>query len=90
MSALLWSRTTFIWLVLVAATALSWGMGHGVGSADVRILSVAIIVIAFGKARFVIFEFMEIRGAPMWMQRLGHGWIMLIAGLLIARVLLGV
>jgi hypothetical protein len=90
MSAIIRSRTTLIWLLLVAATALSWGMGHGVGDADVRILGGAIIVVAFVKVRFVIFEFMEIRGAPTWMQRVGHGWILLIAGLLIARVLLPV
>ena len=89
MTALLWSRTTLIWLLLVMATALSWAMGHGIATSDVRIASVAIIVIAFGKVRLVIFEFMEIRGAPTWMQRVGEGWVVLIAGLLIARVLIG-
>jgi hypothetical protein len=85
MTALVWSRTTVIWLLLVSATALSLGMGHGVGTSDVRIAGVAIITIAFVKVRFILFEFMEIRGAPRWMQRAADGWVMLIAGLLIAR-----
>jgi hypothetical protein len=88
MTALIRSRTTVIWLLLVLATALSLGMGHGVGTSDVRIASVAIIVVAFVKVRFVVFEFMEIRGAPKWIQQVGDGWILLIATLLIARLLI--
>jgi len=88
MSSLIWSRTTVIWLLLVVATGLSWGMGQGVGAFDVQIVSVAIIIVTFVKVRFVIFEFMEIRGAPTWMHRVGNGWIMLISGLLITRVLI--
>jgi hypothetical protein len=37
-----------------------------------------------------MFEFMEIRGAPTWMRRVGDTWIVLITGLLIARFLIGV
>jgi hypothetical protein len=88
MSALLWSRTTLVWLLLVVATALSWQIGHGVGISDAQIGSVAIIIVAFVKARFVIFEFMEIRDAPKWMQQVGAGWVVLIATLLIARLLI--
>jgi len=88
MSALIRSRTTVIWLLLVVATALSWGMRQGVGVFDVQIVSVAIIIVTFVKARFVIFEFMEIRGAPTWMHRVGDGWIMLITALLITRLLI--
>jgi hypothetical protein len=84
----LWSRTTLVWLLLVLATALSWAMGHGLGIPNVRIASVAIIVVAFVKVRFVIFEFMEIRGGPTWMQRVGDGWVVVVAGLLIARILI--
>jgi hypothetical protein len=85
---LLWSRTSLVWLLLVSATALSLGLGHGVAISDVRITGAAIIAIAFVKVRFVIFEFMEIRCAPAWMQRVGDGWVVLVAGLLIARILI--
>ncbi|MCV7301270.1 cytochrome C oxidase subunit IV family protein [Mycobacterium barrassiae] len=90
MNVLLRSRATLVWLLLVAATALSWGMGHDVGISDMRIAGVAIIVVAFVKVRFVVFEFMEIRGAPKWMRQVGEGWIVLIATLLIARILIQV
>ena len=31
MSALLGTRTTAVWLLLVAATLVAWRMGHGIG-----------------------------------------------------------
>lgn len=88
MKALLWSRTTLIWLLLVAATLLSWKMRHEVGILDVRLAGVAIIAVTFIKVRLVIFDFMEIRSAPAWMRWIGDGWVALIAGLLIARFLI--
>jgi hypothetical protein len=88
MNTLVWSRTTLIWLLLVAATTLSWKIGHGMGASEVKVISAVIIIIAFVKVRFVVFEFMEMRGAPAWMRRAGNGWIMLTTSLLIARVLI--
>lgn len=83
----MWSRTTLVWLLLVAATALSFSLGHGVGISDVRTAGVVILVTTFVKVRFVIFEFMEVRGAPTWMRRAADGWVLAIGGLLIARLL---
>lgn len=89
MNALLWSRTTVVWLILVAATALSYSVGHGLGISDVRTAAVVILVTTFVKVWFVIFEFMEVRGAPVWMRRAAGGWVVGIAAVLIARVLIG-
>jgi hypothetical protein len=52
------TRTSAVWLLLTAATVLSWSLGnhHGLG--------IAILVIAFVKIRFVGLYFMELRGAP--------------------------
>lgn len=88
MNALLWSRTTLVWLVLVAATALSFILGHGIGISDARIAAVVILVTTFVKVRFVIFDFMEVRGAPLWMRRAADGWVIGIAALLITRILI--
>ncbi|GAB4916723.1 hypothetical protein Mkiyose1665_10810 [Mycobacterium kiyosense] len=88
MKTLLRSRTTLVWLLLVAATAVSWAMGHGVGMPNVQLAGIAIIIVAFAKVGLVVFEFMEIRTAPTWMQRAGKGWIVLVAALLITRVLI--
>ena len=60
MAYLLRSRITLVWFLLVAATALSWELGHGAGFDDVHYASVAIIIVAFIKVRFVILDFMEI------------------------------
>lgn len=87
MTALLWSRTTLIWLLLVAATTLSWEIGHGIGSTDARIDGAAILAVTFVKVRFVMFDFMEIRGAPIWMRRIADGWIVAITVLLMCLLI---
>lgn len=89
MNEILWSRNTVVWVLLVAATALSFSLGHGMGISDVRTAAVVILVTTFVKVRFVIFEFMEVRGAPVWMRRAADGWIVGVACLLIARILIG-
>jgi hypothetical protein len=58
LAPLLRTRTSAVWLLLTAATVMSWALGthHG--------LAIAILVIAFVKIRFVGLYFMELRGAP--------------------------
>ena len=86
---LLRNRTTLVWFILVAATMASWEFGHGVGFNDVRYASIAIIVIAFIKTRFVILEFMEIRHAPVAMRIVGEVWGVVICAALIVLYLQG-
>jgi len=74
MKALLLNRTTLIWLLLIAATALSWQMGHGLGFSDSRHAGVAILVVALVKVRLVILEFMELRHAPRFMRYAAEVW----------------
>lgn len=83
MAVLLRTRITLIWLLLVAATALSWEMGHGGGFDDVRHAGVAIIVVAFVKVRFVILDFMEIRNAPQFMRIICETWVVGICTMLV-------
>jgi hypothetical protein len=58
LAPLLRTRTTAVWLLLTAATVLSWSLGADHG------LAIAILVIAFVKIRFVGLYFMELRCAP--------------------------
>jgi hypothetical protein len=57
------SRAGVSWLVLIAATLLSYALGaeHGIGS--------TVVVVVFGiaaiKVRLIGLDFMELRGAPM-------------------------
>lgn len=74
MRELLFNRLTLIWVLLVAATALSWAMGHRLGLQDREIASIAIIGIAVLKARYVILDFMELRGASLVPRLVAEAW----------------
>ncbi|MCV7150806.1 cytochrome C oxidase subunit IV family protein [Mycolicibacterium pyrenivorans] len=60
---LLRTRATVTWLLLVAATVLSWAIGaeHGTGS----MVAVVVLAIAAIKVRYVGLDFMELRHAPI-------------------------
>ena len=68
------------WLVLVAATLLSYALGaeHGVGS--------AIVVVVFGiaaiKVRLIGLDFMELRSAPMLLRVAFEGYCLVLWGVL--------
>jgi hypothetical protein len=79
MSFLLRNPITFVWLVLVAATAASWELGHGIGFEDVRHASLAIILVSLVKVRLVIRHFMEVRHAPSVMKWVSDGWLVVLA-----------
>jgi len=87
MHELLWSRLTLVWLLLVVATLISWGLGHGLGIADHRLAAAAVIMVALVKARFMIMEFMEIRHAPGWFKLAGEAWSAGLAAALAALIL---
>lgn len=84
MKDLVISRITLIWLLLLGATLLSWEMGHGIGLDEVKHASIAIIIVSFVKVRFVMYEFMELREAPLFMRLLTDGWIIATTTVLIA------
>lgn len=88
MRSLLLSRTTLIWFFLVAATALSWEMGHGVGFSDLHHAGAAILIIAFVKVRFVILEFMEVRHAPLLLRLMGETWSVVVCAVLVTLFLM--
>ena len=60
---LLSNRAGVTWLILVAATIVSWAVGaeHGTGSA----VAVLVLAIAAVKVRLVGLDFMELRHAPI-------------------------
>lgn len=76
-------RITLIWLLLVAATVLSWEVGHGIGISDIRVAGAVILAVAFIKVRLVAFEFMELRHAPWFMRIAADAWIVVILGVLL-------
>jgi Prokaryotic Cytochrome C oxidase subunit IV len=64
MLSFLSTRASTVWLALVAATMLSWEIRTRAALTQ-RAGSTIILVIAFSKVLGVIFEFMEIRWAPL-------------------------
>ncbi|BBZ64523.1 cytochrome C oxidase subunit IV family protein [Mycolicibacterium monacense] len=62
-SRLVRNRAGLTWLILVAATVVSWlvGADHGTGS----LLAVLVLAIAAVKVRLVGLDFMELRQAPL-------------------------
>lgn len=63
MLKLLTNRAGLSWLVLIAATVVSWAVGaeHGTGST----IGVLVLGIAAIKVRLVGLDFMELRHAPI-------------------------
>jgi Prokaryotic Cytochrome C oxidase subunit IV len=65
-------KATIVWLILAAATALSWWLGTDHGThADLNHFqtTVSLMVLAFIKVRLIMQYFMEVRTAP-WPLRL--------------------
>jgi len=79
MIALFRSRLTAIWLVLVAATCLSWGVAQGFATAaNLHLITAGAMVIAFVKARLILLDFMELRRAPLPLRVFAEVWAVLV------------
>ena len=77
-------RITFVWMVLILATGLSWQFGHGFGFGDnYHYATAAILVIAFIKIRFVFLDFMELRTAPLPLRITFELWALIVCATLI-------
>ena len=85
---LLRTRVSWVWLLLVGATVLSWEMGHGVGLHELAQIRAAVIVVAFIKVRLVILDFMEIRHAPLGVRVVAEAWVLLVCSALLALYLI--
>ena len=87
------SRTpvTPVWLVLVAATAISWWLGadQGLGAGAQQIATVLIMTVAFVKVSLVGMYFMELREAPAAMRLFFGGWCGVVLMLIIVLYLTG-
>ncbi|BCO39117.1 hypothetical protein MINTM001_02560 [Mycobacterium paraintracellulare] len=68
------------WLVLIAATLVSYALGaeHGAGS----VMVVVILGIAAFKIRLVGLDFMELRSAPVLLRAAFEGYCLVLWGVL--------
>ncbi|SEE40451.1 cytochrome C oxidase subunit IV family protein [Pseudomonas migulae] len=85
MRALVYSRESLVWLVLMTITLCSWllAWSHGQLLPNVRIEAVVIIALAFIKARLVLMHFMETAHAPLQLRLPCEAWILLSGSVLI-------
>jgi hypothetical protein len=75
-------RSTEVWLLLVAATCLSWWLGTD-HALDASVTAPVVLVVAFGKAWLVTRSFMELQHAPLVLRSLFDIWILLVGGALV-------
>ena len=80
------TRVAVTWLVLLAATLLSWESAHS--SRDYRLASAVVLLIAFLKARLIGLEFMELRTAPRVLRSIFEAWTVVACAALLALYLL--
>ena len=84
MRSLLRHKVTPIWIMLILATALSWEFGHGLGfGSHFNYATVAVVLIAFIKVRFVFLDFMELRTAPLALRLAFEGWTVVVCGTIV-------
>lgn len=77
--------TNTLWLLLLAATGLTYWLGESGQMGHARMVPVVIIfVVSFFKGLLVIDDFMELRHAPSLWRNLLVGWL----GIVISMVLL--
>jgi len=78
---------TYVWVILSAIAVVSWFLGParvaGPVVASVPI-TVAVLAMAFIKARLIIGYFMEVRTAPVWLRLATDAWLIVLWGTILA------
>jgi hypothetical protein len=80
--ALLRKPVTIVWAALMLATCASTWLLSG-NSVTPEVATVAIMLIAAVKVRFVIRHFMEVRRAPLVLQVVCEGWLVAVTALIL-------
>jgi caa(3)-type oxidase subunit IV len=82
-TALVRTPATAVWVILIAATAMSWSLGTQHGMSNHQLASVIILLIAFIKVRLVGMYFMELREAPNVLRGLFEAYCVVVCALLL-------
>ncbi|MGU3650112.1 cytochrome C oxidase subunit IV family protein [Mycolicibacterium sp. A43C] len=82
-------RLTYVWIVLSVVTVVTWLLGHEpkFGRHATIAIALAILGIAFVKVYLIIRHFMEVRMAPLWLRIVSGGWLVMLAGSIVALYL---
>lgn len=87
MPALLRNRLALAWLVLAGITLIAWQIGARHGAAPMHpdgAVAVSAIAITLLKVRVIMREFMEVRNAPIRLQRVTDAWLALFGAAMLA------
>ena len=89
MQAIIRTRATAVWAVLVTLTTVSWLLGRdqGFGMDGHKIASVVILVVALFKVRLVGLYFMELRDAPIPLRAVLEVYCAVVCGLTVGLFL---
>ncbi|MGA8332633.1 MAG: cytochrome C oxidase subunit IV family protein [Mycobacterium sp.] len=85
MTSLLRNPLTIVWALLTTVTiASSWIAIDGGASHQINAeVTTAVLLIAAVKAQMVIWHFMEVRHAPVWLKATTGGWVLALFALLL-------
>jgi hypothetical protein len=85
MTSLIRNHLTIVWALLTTVTIASWlialdgGAAHQINTT----VTTAVLLIAGVKAQLVIWHFMEVRRAPVWLKATTSGWVVGLFALLL-------
>ena len=80
MAALIRNSLTIVWALLTAVTVVSWLVSRDGGAAHQlnSTVTTVVLLIAAVKAQLVIWHFMEVRRAPVWLKAVTSGWVVVV------------
>jgi hypothetical protein len=81
------SKATPIWALLFSATCMSWALGSSPAPSS-KLASIAVILIALVKIRFVLIHFMELKRAPWIWRAIFEAWVAFLGIALVTTYLL--
>lgn len=80
------TRLTYVWALLSAITIGTWSLGHVSTSPGITgraVVTVAALIIAAVKVQLIIWNFMEVRDAPLWLRNSTTIWLVVLIGLIL-------
>ena len=80
-------RLDAIWVVLLAATTLTWWLGEHPDAAMGAALASVVLALAGLKGCLIILDYMELRHAPALWRRLLLGWLAFTLALVLTAAL---
>ncbi len=76
MTALIRNPLTIVWALLTTVTVVSSLIALGAAHQINTTVTTAVLLIAAVKAYLVIWHFMEVRRAPVWLKATTSGWVL--------------